>query len=105
MYSDTASELRSIRRTLIVLGILLLFVIGSINNGGSEENEENEDYPVITTNVENNLVPLGNGYFGLYSNFEETGSEHGMKIYYYDEKENKLVLKKEEDLDTVEISE
>ncbi|MBH0162328.1 hypothetical protein [Fictibacillus sp. 26RED30] len=105
MYSDTASELRSIRRTLIVLGILLLFVIGSINNGGSEENEENEDSPVITTNVENNLVPLGNGYFGLYSNFEETGSEHGMKIYYYDEKENKLVLKKEEDLDTVEISE
>lgn len=105
MYSDTASELRSIRRTIIVLGILLLFVIGSINNGGSDDSEENEDYSAITSNFENNLVPLGNGYFGLYSNFEETDSEHGMRIYYYDEKENKLVLKKEEDLDTVEISE
>ncbi|ANC76185.1 hypothetical protein ABE65_004910 [Fictibacillus phosphorivorans] len=104
MYSDTASELRSIRKTMIVLGILLLFVIGSINNNETEEVED-EDYAEVTTNVQNQLVPLGNGYFGLYSNLDETDSDPEMKIYYYDEKENKLVLKKEEDLDTVEISE
>ncbi|WP_137790316.1 hypothetical protein [Bacillus sp. E(2018)] len=104
MFSDTASELRSIRRTLIVLGILLLFVIGSVNNGNAVE-EENEDYSTITSNFENNLVPLGNGYFGLYSNLDETDANQVMKIYYYDEKVNKLVLKKEEDLNTVEISE
>ncbi|MQR97248.1 hypothetical protein [Fictibacillus phosphorivorans] len=104
MYSDTASELRSIRKTMIVLGILLLFVIGSINNNETEEVED-EGYAEVTTNVQNQIVPLGNGYFGLYSKLDETDSDHEMKIYYYDEKENKLVLKKEEDLDTVEISE
>ncbi|MFG6496422.1 hypothetical protein P8610_13735 [Fictibacillus sp. UD] len=51
------------------------------------------------------LCHLGNGYFGLYSGDVHSDEDNRMKIYYYDEVENKLVLKREENLDTVEIGE
>ncbi|MGD6963616.1 hypothetical protein ACQCVB_15495 [Fictibacillus phosphorivorans] len=101
MYSDTASELRSIRKTLIVLGILLFFTTGANNNVTIDHNEENSE---STTEYHKNLVPLGNGYFGLYSGDVQFDGDNRIKIYYYDEKENKLIQKAEENLDTVEVA-
>lgn len=51
-----------------------------------------------------NLVPLGNGYFGLFSGDTELVDDNQMKIYFYDEKQNKMVLMREVNLDTVELA-
>ncbi|MDM5317465.1 hypothetical protein QUF49_15750 [Fictibacillus sp. b24] len=102
MHSETSNELRRIRKTLIFIAIFLLFIGGK---GGEVTVDHIYNDTANSTRFNKNLVPLGNGYFGLYSGNTESDEDNRMNIYYYDEKENKLVLKKEQNLDTVEIAE
>ncbi len=103
MQSETSNELRRIRNTLIVMAIFLLFIGG--NGREIIVNHNDDEYSNSSTRFHKNLVPLGNGYFGLYSGNTESDEDNRMNIYYYDEKENKLVLKREQNLDTVELGE
>lgn len=102
MYSDTAFELRRIRITLIVLGFLPMFITGTSHNVTVDHNYD--EFFTNMTNYHKNLVPLGNGYFGLYNGDAQFVEGNQMKIYFYDEKANKLILKSEVNLETVELA-
>jgi hypothetical protein len=99
MYNQPADELRRIRITLVVMTIILLFSGGGSANVTVDHSDE-QFFEAPT--YHKNLVPLGNGYFGLYSGDRQSEDDNKMKIYYYNDKENKLVLKKDVNLDTVE---
>jgi hypothetical protein len=101
MYSDFGDELRRIRITLIVIAIILVFTPGRSSNVTVDHNYDDMSYNENT--YHKNLVPLGNGYFGLFSGDRESFEDNQMKVYFYDEKENKMVLKREVDLDMVEM--
>jgi hypothetical protein len=101
MYSDFGDELRRIRITLIVMAIILVFTPGGSSNVTVDHNYEEMSYSGNT--FHKNLVPLGNGYFGLFSGDMESFENNQMKVYFYDEKENKMVLKSEVNLNSVEM--
>lgn len=102
MYSDFSDELRRIRITLIVIAVILVFV-PSGSNVTVDHNYDDMSYQ--GSQFHKNLVPLGNGYFGLFIGDTELVEDNQMKIYFYDEKQNKMVLKREVNLDTVELAE
>jgi hypothetical protein len=99
MYLDFTNELRRIRITLVVMTIILLFTGGS-NHNVTVDHNANES---VSSQYQKNLVPLGNGYFGLLTSESQWAEGNKMKVYFYDAKENKMVLKSEEDLETVEM--
>jgi hypothetical protein len=98
MYSDFSDELRRIRITLIVIALILVFAPRGSSNVTVDHN--NGDMP---SKYHKNLVPLGNGYFGLFTGDAELKDDNEMKVYFYDEKQNKMVLIREVNLDTVEL--
>jgi ribosome biogenesis protein Nip4 len=103
MYLQPTDELRRIRITLVWMTVILLFT-----GGGSSVTVDHLDSTPSNSSVttfQKNLVPLGNGYFGLFTGDREMESDNQMKVYYYDAKENKLVLMKDLNLDTVEMAE
>lgn len=102
MYSDFSDELRRIRITLIVIAIIMIFFTGG-SNVTVDHNYEDIHYQ--GSEFHKNLVPLGNGYFGLFSGDTELKEDNEMKVYFYNEKENKMVLKREVNLDTVQLAE
>ncbi|ANX11367.1 hypothetical protein ABE41_005060 [Fictibacillus arsenicus] len=101
MYSDFSDELRRIRITLIVIAIIMVFLPGS-SNVTVDHNYDDMSYQ--GSKFHKNLVPLGNGYFGLFSGDTELKDDNEMKVYFYDEKENKMMLMREVNLDTVELA-
>jgi hypothetical protein len=101
MNMPSNDELRRIRITLVVMTIILLFTGG---RGANVTVDHTEDAIYEPPSYHKNLVPLGNGYFGLYSGDKEDDQDNRMKVYFYDEKANKLVLKQDTNLDTVEES-
>ena len=99
MHLHQADELRRIRITLVVMTLILLF------SGGRSANvtvDQIDDQGTGAPTYHKNLVPLGNGYFGLYSGDRQSEQDNKMKVYYYNDKENKMVLKQDVNLDTVE---
>ncbi|WNB91204.1 hypothetical protein [Bacillus sp. NEB1478] len=99
MHLYQADELRRIRITLVVMTIILLF------SGGRSANVTVDHIDEQMTGIptyHKNLVPLGNGYFGLYSGDRQSEQDNKMKVYYYNDKENKMVLKQDVNLGTVE---
>ncbi|MCM3733380.1 hypothetical protein M3196_17145 [Fictibacillus nanhaiensis] len=101
MYSNFGDELRRIRITLIAIAIILVIIPGRSSTVTVDHNYD--DMSVSGNTYHKNLVPLGNGYFGLYTGDRELKDDNQMKVYFYDEKENKMVLKREVNLDTVEL--
>ncbi|MFD1356658.1 hypothetical protein ACFQ4X_02010 [Fictibacillus halophilus] len=102
MYYDFSDELRRIRITLIVIAIIMVF-----SSGGSNVTVDHnyDDMSYQESKFHKNLVPLGNGYFGLFSGDTEQVEDNQMKVYFYNEKENKMVLMRDVNLDTVELTE
>jgi hypothetical protein len=101
MYSDFSDELRRIRITLIVIAIIMVFLPGS-SNVTVDHNYDDMSYQ--GNKFHKNLVPLGNGYFGLFNGDTDSVEDNEMKVYFYDQKENNMVLMREVNLDTVELA-
>ncbi|MCM3719047.1 hypothetical protein [Fictibacillus phosphorivorans] len=101
MDSDFRAELRRIRITLIVIAIIMVMM----PFGNKVTVDHNLNDMSNQAEFHKNLVPLGNGYFGLLTGDMELMDDNQMKIFFYDEKQNKMVLKREVDLDTVELAE
>jgi hypothetical protein len=102
MYSNFGDELRRIRITLIAIAIILVFIPGRSSSVTVDHNYD--DISSSGNTYHKNLVPLGNGYFGLYTGDKELKDDNQMKVYFYDEKENKMLLKREVNLDIVELA-
>lgn len=93
---NLSSELKRINKTLIIMMVIIL--ISScmrINvNDDSEEyyntDWDDERYVIETADTEK-MVDLGNGHFGIYTDYV-------LRIYYYDPEKNELILKKTKDL-------
>ena len=102
---DYVRELRNIRITLIVLTIVVIFAIGNTNQ--SDVQDVNVDIPEgVTVNSDyesdSSLINLGDGNFGVYNSYSDDFGGPSLKIYHYDEKANKLILRTEQAIDTEE---
>jgi hypothetical protein len=81
------------------------FYVFTAGRGTNVTVDHSNDQMNDVSSYHKNLVPLGNGYFGLFSGDTEAEEDNKMKVYFYNEKENKMVLKNDVNLDTVEIEE
>ncbi|KXZ15058.1 hypothetical protein AXI59_04170 [Bacillus nakamurai] len=89
---ESESELRRIRITLVWIAVFLLFgacsnhetVVTTDDSGSSDAGPQTEG-----------MVPLENNHFGVVQ-------DGYLKIYRYEEKNNKIELKKESSLDELE---
>lgn len=85
-------ELRRIRITLIVF-----VVIFALSSGGREIILENNNDNVPA--YQNEMVPLGDGHFGILMN-DATWADNGrLNIFHYDASTNEVTLKKEMNVD------
>ena len=77
-------ELKRINNTLLIIMVVILF-------GSCMRMDEivvpDEPIEVISERATEEMVDLGDGYFGIYTGYE-------LKIYYYDTEKNELILKK-----------
>lgn len=89
---NISSELKRINGTLLIMMIIIL--LGSCAGG-----EVTVDYPEDVFHEDNqdnqDMVDLGNGHFGIYKGYPYDE----LKIYYYDQEKNELVLKTTESIE------
>ena len=86
---NISSELKRINSTLLIMMVIIL--LGSCAGGNVTV-----DYPEdINSEGNQDMVDLGNGHFGVYRGtpYDE------LKIYYYDQEKNELVLKTTESIE------
>ncbi|MBT2575212.1 hypothetical protein J7E26_14890 [Bacillus sp. ISL-51] len=89
---ESESELRRIRITLVWIAVFLLF--GACGNHETVVTTDDSDSSDAQPQTEG-TVPLENNHFGVVQ-------DGYLKIYRYEEKTNKIELKKESSLDELE---
>jgi hypothetical protein len=93
MFNETGQELRRIRITLVVMAILLLFT-GGRQTVTVDHTDSNGNDPYL---INSNMVPLGEGYFGVLTS-DTHDTVQTMKVYFYDKEKNEVVFKYEKSL-------
>jgi hypothetical protein len=94
MFNETGQELRRIRITLVVMAILLLFTGGRQTVTVDHTNSNGNSDPYL---INSNMVPLGEGYFGVLTS-DTHDTVQTMKVYFYDKEKNEVVFKYEKSL-------
>ncbi|OAS84947.1 MULTISPECIES: hypothetical protein [Metabacillus] len=94
------AELRRIRITLIFLTIIIAFSSGdhTVTVEDDSYSSSQDVYPQLDYS---HMVDLGNGHFGLLTAHSADSSLQILKIMYYDEAKNELVVKKEVPVDQI----
>lgn len=91
MIDSYLRELRNIRITLVILTIIVALGSGS-NTVTVDHNSDQTQFPQFNYS---NMVPLENGHFGVFSGDSQNGGSEMIKVYFYDQEKNEVVLKKE----------
>jgi hypothetical protein len=89
MIDSYLRELRNIRITLVILTIILALSSGSRSVTVDHNSDQSPFFNY------SNMVPLENGHFGVLSGDSQNGGNEMIKVYFYDQEKNEVILKKE----------